>query len=130
MTIHDELRKQYIEENKKLGIDKREFAFNLSLGYVNWLERKIKEMNDFQLLLINKDKSNNNEMEKKIQIGLTNFLLEANKKNDNQTIILLNVFLNTLSYIEKVQALQKLFGGCNQINIVTKHKSDSDEMLD
>jgi len=44
MTIHDKLRKEYIEENKKLGIEEREFAFNLSLGYTGWLERKIEKL--------------------------------------------------------------------------------------
>jgi hypothetical protein len=32
------LRDQYLKEMKLKNIDNREFAFNLSLGYVKWLE--------------------------------------------------------------------------------------------
>ena len=32
------LRDQYLKEMKLKNIDNREFAFNLSMGYVKWLE--------------------------------------------------------------------------------------------
>jgi hypothetical protein len=70
MTIHDKIRKEYIEENKKLGIDEREFAFNLSLGYVSWLECKIEKLQAFNKLLNEKIKLENtfDEIERKAEI--------------------------------------------------------------
>lgn len=44
MTHHEHLREQYLAEQDEKGINRRELSFNLSLGYVHWLEQKIKQL--------------------------------------------------------------------------------------